>query len=795
MDTLAPGKVAGSGDDTVTIRDQGGDDVADEDSPRARRAAEAAADAPASRPKRFLTPDWDDWDDWDDAESSATPDNDAETTDAPVRGGRFLSDDPEPAAAPAVVPEPAAEEPPAWPAPSTTEPGGRSARHAWSGAAWPESADQTHEQPAVQVTPVSAPTAETRPDWRPIPVEAAPGAARAAQAPSLGEKRRREAPALPTTPPPPSPEDRHEALVARERSGRSVAPGTRPDDDWTDAPLPASAVPPPAVGQAPAPIVVHEGEAPVAHRAYSRPSGETEDEDTLWLTRRPTSRAAEDQVRDAASIATPVSVISAPPVATPIVSPAIPVTVVPSALPPGTPTYGPLPTAWPSPVTVTPPAEATVELPAAAEPVAEPVTPPTPPHRALWRRRPVQIGFAAVIVVIALVAGLLVWTNRGKTTTATNTASVAALVDRLVTAGQLDSLGLGTWAEQKTEPQVTQDSSAPLCFVAAPDLPTPDAQVQRKLTATGASTLNRISSYATAAEATQVYGLRLTQLGACSNIPAYLVSGAKVTSLGDDAVGITAVIQDQTAQFHTVVLVRSGSMVITYDVAQAGAQVAYDKVLPLAATTVTAICKEANGSCSASPTATAGVPPTTSIPGWLAVSDLPRVTVGMGRWNAPAPKTTVSSAGSACENVTFATVAGPNQRRQRTYLLTEDTKAPKNFGLDEVILDFDTPAAATTFANQLKTSIAECPTRTATAKLGTEGAVQATGANGEAITGFWRSLTQSTNATTAYSFRLGVAVVGTRVVYLLANPTGAYDYSDADWTIIVARAGQRATQG
>ena len=63
MDTLAPGKVAGSGDDTVTIRDQGGDDVADEDSPRARRAAEAAADAPASRPKRFLTPDWDDWDD------------------------------------------------------------------------------------------------------------------------------------------------------------------------------------------------------------------------------------------------------------------------------------------------------------------------------------------------------------------------------------------------------------------------------------------------------------------------------------------------------------------------------------------------------------------------------------------------------------------------------------------------------------------------------------------------------------------------------------------------------------
>lgn len=771
----------------MTNRDQGGDDVADEDGPRARRAAEAGPEAPASRPKRFLTPDWDDWD----AESGSTPDT--ETTDTQVRGGRFLDDAPEPVS-----------DQPAWPAPAPAS--DTVGRHAWADAAWPASADQTNEQPVVQATPIATPTSATRPDWRPIPVEAAPGAARAAQVPSLGEKRRREAPALPTTPVPPSPEDRHDALVARDRVGRSVAPGTHPDDDWTDVPLPASAVPPPAVGQAPSPIVVHEGEAPAAHRAYSRPSGDTEDEDTLWLTRRPTSRAAED-VREAASIVTPVSVVSAPPAAASVPTPqTAPVT---APLPTPAPTPVPLPTTmppssdlftpWPPATSVSPANSSTADLPApdAEVKASEPDVPPPPPASprvAPWRRPPIQIGAAALVVVIALVVGLLVWTNRGKASTANNTASTAALVDHLVSAGQLDSLGLGSWSEQKTEATVTQDSSAPLCFVAAPDLPTPEAQVQRKLTATGASTLHRISSYASAADATQVYGLRLTQLGACSNIPAYLVSGAKVTSLGDDSVAVTAVIQDQTAQYHTVVLVRTGSMVITYDVAQAGAQVPYEKVLPLAGATVTALCKDANGSCSSSPTATTGVPPTTSIPGWLAVSDLPRVTVGMGRWNAPAPKTTVTSAGSACENVTFATVAGPNQRRQRTYLLTEDTKAPKNFGLDEVVLDFDTADAATAFATQLKTSIAECPTRTATAKLGNQGDVTATGANGEAITGFWRSLTQSTNPTTAYSFRLGVAVVGTRVVYLLANPSGTFDYSDADWNTIVARAGQRATQ-
>lgn len=763
--------------------------MADEDGSRARRAADAAADAPTSRPKRFVTPDWDDWD----SDSGSSPDTATESSETHAPGGRFASEESEPATSERPTPQP----------PAAAD--GRPARHAWDDGARPGSADATLEQPVVPPTaqtPVVTPVSASGPvDWRPIPVDPSTGAARAAQSPSLGDKRRREAPALPTTPPPPSPEERRDVLIARERAGRSVAPGTRPEDDWTGAPLPASAVPPPAIGQAPSAIVVQDGEAPVAHRAYSRPSGDAEDEDTLWLTRRPTSRAAE-----AASISTPVSIITAPPTAAPQ---PLAVPPVPRALPPApevaqlppatvrasaTQPYGPLPTVVPIPQT---PPEVSATSAAAPAGVTPPVDPPGPerPRRPWWKRPSVLIGAAAVVLVIALVAGLLVWMNRDKTPAATNSASTSALVDRLVTPSQLDALGLGQWTEQKTEPTVTQDSSAPLCFVAAPDLPTPQAQVQRKLTATGASFLHRISQYATAADATQVYALRLTQLGACSNIPAYLVSGAKVTSLGDDAVGITAVIQDQTAQFHTVVLVRTGSTVLTYDVAQAGALVPYEKVLPVAATTVTAVCTSSGGSCTASPAATAGVPPTTSVPGWLAVSDLPRVTVGMGRWNAPAPKTSVTSAGSACENVTFATVAGPNQRRQRTYLITEDTKAPKNYGLDEILLDFDTPEAASAFVTALKTAIDACPSRTPTAKLGTEGAVTAAGANGEAITGFWRSLSQSTNPTTTYNFRLGVAVVGTRVVYLLANPSATYDYADADWSAITARAGQRATQG
>src|SRR5664279_2482534 len=358
--------------------------MADEDGTQARRAAEPADDAVPSRPKRFLTPDWDDWD----ASSSDTPDADTDES-TPVRGGRFAADADK--SAPQGPQTPIAEQGrfsadaaaiPAWPAqspaantsdasawptptpvaaepaPAPTAPPER-ARHAWDEQGAIGSPDTTLEQPVIEPEPPRsdpvAPAAPAAPTgaWRAIPVEPVPGASRAAQTPTLAEKRRREAPALPTTPPPMSPAERREALIARERTTRSVAPGSLPADDWTDAPLPASAVPPPAVGQAPTPIAVQEGDAPVAHRAYTRPDDERddEDEDTVWLSRRPSSRAVEpapEAEPAPAGIPTPISantsvslvptpVTPSPAAATPSFL-APPVTPAPGALLPATTT-------------------------------------------------------------------------------------------------------------------------------------------------------------------------------------------------------------------------------------------------------------------------------------------------------------------------------------------------------------------------------------------------------------------------------------------------------------------------
>ena len=50
-------------------------------------------------------------------------------------------------------------------------------------------------------------------------------------------------------------------------------------------------------------------------------------------------------------------------------------------------------------------------------------------------------------------------------------------------------------------------------------------------------------------------------------------------------------------------------------------------------------------------------------------------------------------------------------------------------------------------------------------------------------------------ATTArFTFRVGVTAVGTRLVYLLANPSANFDFTDKAWEALVGRAAQRVTQ-
>ena len=96
-------------------------------------------------------------------------------------------------------------------------------------------------------------------------------------------------------------------------------------------------------------------------------------------------------------------------------------------------------------------------------------------------------------------------------------------------------------------------------------------------------------------------------------------------------------------------------------------------------------------------------------------------------------------------------------------------------------------------AKTLDGNFASCGDRTRTATV-SDDAVTAVDASGKKLKGTTYLVTQRVSDTKTVTFRVAVAVTGTRLVYLLANPSSGFDFSANQWQAIVGRAAQRATQ-
>lgn len=514
-------------------------------------------------------------------------------------------------------------------------------------------------------------------------------------------------------------------------------------------------------------------EIPIAHAPFARPAGD----DTVILQRIPE-----------ALISTPSSILEPPP---------------PSS--PGSPSLG-------TSAVQDDDEEPTVLLNRRAVPEAPRAAPRRsavdPDERPGWfarvisglpapLRRPAILAGLAVVVVVALVAGGVLWSrdDRVPGTSSSVIAPDQVSVDHLATAADASLLGSAGWAQTQTLTTVTDDSPIALCLGKSADVPVAGETVQRSLTAGTSSLLQRIDGYPNATEAQRAFSARSAQLGRCSNVPVLLTSGLTISGLGDDAVGVRAVLQDPTPIQHVVMVVRTGATLVTLDAFQPTTAFSTDAVVKLAAAVVTRSCATSGGACPTSnATATVGVPPAGGVAGWLAVADLPRITPGYGRWTAADPSSTIKVTGTQCENVTLADVPGPTARAQRSYVLTEDPKAPQLFGVDQVNLTFATAAEAADFATTITDNITNCPSRVATAKVSQEPDASGTGAQGEAISVRVRTVVQTTAASQPVKYRVALVVVGSKAIYLFANSSDAFDFTAADWTQIAVRAGERATQ-
>lgn len=412
-------------------------------------------------------------------------------------------------------------------------------------------------------------------------------------------------------------------------------------------------------------------------------------------------------------------------------------------------------------------------------------------------------GVAAVVLI-----GLIIWlalprpggtAAPGPSEPVTPAASASpsqgpALVDaQLITAGELAKLSKGVrWTAQgqSASPGVPKQ---PACVeLSATGGGSPDSELNHAFTANkgGASVVQVVQAWPDDNAATTAFTALVTQAGACED--SLVRSAERVTGFADAATSLTVQIAD--GETHTLVFARTGRFVSVVD----GGTPAGAKNLPsdalVAASTASMgrQCGPASGACPSKPKVVGTTPPATETVGWLAWVDLPQVTAGTGKWSATDPQAP-KLVGSQCENVDLNDLRGASDAAHRTYVLTNDPKAPQGFGIDEAIYTFSKASGANAMAKQLAKNFDGCGERTRTASVkATE--VKAPAANGKDLTAASYLVTQRISDSKTASFRVGVAAVGNRLVYLLANPSNSFDFSDATWKGVVGRATQRATQ-
>mgnify|MGYP001320413806 CR=1 FL=1 len=534
------------------------------------------------------------------------------------------------------------------------------------------------------------------------------------------------------------------------------------------------------------------------------------------LAMSPLTASSADSAGSPASPEDPLDVESSTPV-----PPPMPVLPDPeAALPPASgrrfsATTEPLEYAWAAPRR----SAASPASPTSPNPAIDPVLPPpparptTPPpvtvampatpqkaersdkKRAKKNRKPLLIIVGALTAFALLVSGvvyLLTLNSIGPSGVPSTSATPSAL-DPLVTAADLGSFGGVTW----TETTAINDEARPLCLPSEADgLPAAQRSVARRIASTTdqvAAVVNIVDTYADVASATTAYQLRLSQAGTCPDTVAHITGASSITGLADSANAVRLTVQNEANEYHFLQLSRTGRTVSLIDAVLSTDDVNAAALANASSPSLNRQCNGSEGTCPTSISVEAEVPAAGTPPGWLVEADLPRLTPAAGRWGATDPATTLHLIGSQCEVIDLNAVTGTTAVGQRTFLLADDALAPSGFGVDQAVYSFSTAGAATKLRDKLVKNIESCPDRAPTASIAEGPAIKGTGVDEAKIAGSSYVVTQKTETNTVV-FRVAVMTVGDRVVYLLANPSTDFDFSDTDWRQVAVRAGQRVSQ-
>lgn len=353
-----------------------------------------------------------------------------------------------------------------------------------------------------------------------------------------------------------------------------------------------------------------------------------------------------------------------------------------------------------------------------------------------------------------------------------------------------------SWAVTDTTTSAAEHTGRVACLSTQVAEVNPTTSLQRVLATSGddqLAALHEIDVYASPEAAATVFTERIRALSGCAEVPSYIVRATEVRGLAQHSFQVTVAFQNETTQYHTVLLTRAGSALQVLDFARNDEPVEPEALAEALATPQADLCEREEVDCGEELTVSnAPVPPVEPV-GWLIPADLPRIRPAVGRWSAQDP-TDVTLAQMGCENMTLATEPGPSSRQQRTYLMTQDDQRPDTFGVDEVMFTFGDAQTAATFVSRLGNNLATCKDRVNTATVTEHPAVPAVGKDGVKVSSRVFTIKQASSDNTAVTYKLIVSAAGTRIMYTLITVTDAYTFTDAQIADLAARIPVRASQ-
>lgn len=415
-------------------------------------------------------------------------------------------------------------------------------------------------------------------------------------------------------------------------------------------------------------------------------------------------------------------------------------------------------------------------------------------------------GIIAVVVVAAVVAGYLYWSNHRGTPAAQPQAApspTASINTSIVGDHTMLSPGLAkrvinqAWQIRADQPTGTGDSPVPACLAEPQDdAPTPSDAMVRTLTTSrnGPTALHLAEAYKSSELASEAFALIAKSLGECNLKGSYIASARVITGLGDQATGI--LLDDPQKDSHRAVLAnRTGRLVNVIDIAETGSTPDLNRAAAALAQLTDQQCTLAIGICASYPQVKDGPPPVGGDePGFLALADIPVPTSHLGTWGGLAPGSPADVVTSGCEDVEFTNLTATS-RAARSYVLVDKPKGmPKTFGLDEITLTMRSDKDASREAKLIAGNIKSCSDRLPTAHVSDTAKVSGTGAEGMPISGSVAMVSQKISARNTSEYRVGIAAAGDKLVYTFLPRTKRWDLTQDQWKGLTVRAAQRATQ-